>query len=189
MRQDPSAASRQPPSPDDAAEQVRRVSERLALLHYAFARSIIDALGPEDGRRLTMKAIKRYASLIGEKVRAQVEARGLEALPEQYAEDLPNVGMHRKLERVQVDGEPRTRVHGCVMGEVWQALDASELGALYCLVDPAKMMAYNTDFKLVHHKSLPRGDAYCEFSIYPTTPEDREAFSAEETDLARLDTP
>lgn len=55
MRQDPPAVSRQPPSPNDAAEQVRRVSERLALLHFGFARTIIDVLGPEDGRRLTIR--------------------------------------------------------------------------------------------------------------------------------------
>jgi len=188
MGKDPASADRQA-SKSDTAEQVRRVSERLALLHFAFARTLTESLGPEEGRRLTVQAIKRYASLIGHHARARAEARGLDAVPEHYAEDLPNVGMNRRRERVEVDGEWRTRVYGCVMGEVWRSLGDPKLGELYCLVDPAKMMAYNPDFKLVHHKSLPRGDAYCEFSIRRTTPEDRQAFAAEETDLAKLDTP
>ena len=173
---------------EDAKDQVRRACERLALLHYSFARALVDELGDEKGKQIAMNAIKLYASLIGEGVRERVRAQGLEEAPDNYMEDLPAYGMNDGSEVVYVDGEKRTRVTGCVMGKLWCELGARDLGRIYCYVDPAKYMAYNPDFKQVHEKALPDGDDCCEMAVRPTTQQDREEFSRGDADLAKLDT-
>lgn len=172
---------------EQAKEQVRRVCVRLGLLHYAFAKALIDELGDDKARQLAMNAIKLYATMIGRGVREKVEAKGLDNSPENYGEDLPEFGMHEHRETAFVDGEKRTRVYGCVMGRVWRELGADKLGRIYCYVDPAKYMTYNPSFKLIHHKALPDGDDCCELAVKPTTERDRQEFAAKDTDLASLD--
>ena len=56
----------------DAKEQVRKVCERLAILHLAFSRTLVDELGEEKGRELVLKAIKNYGIRVGK--RAQKRA-------------------------------------------------------------------------------------------------------------------
>lgn len=168
----------------EAKEQVRRVCERLALLHYAFAKAIVDKLGEEQGTQLVMNAIKLYGTVVGEEVRDAVLSRGLEDTPDNYGGDLPQYGMH---DRVEAVGEGRKRVYGCVMGRIWHMLGADRLGRLYCYVDPCKYMAYNPTNKLVHHASLPDGDEYCEMSVEPTSAEDRAEFASQDPDLSKLD--
>jgi len=172
---------------EEAKEQVRRVCERLALLHYAFAKTLVDELGDDKGRQMTMNAIKRYSKIVGERVREKVKAQALDNSLENYKEDLPLYGMHDGRETVYVDGERRTRVTGCAMAKVWRELKAEELGRIYCYVDPGKYMAYNPSFKLIHYKALPDGDEYCEMAVKPTTEQDREEFAARDADLSRLD--
>jgi murein DD-endopeptidase MepM/ murein hydrolase activator NlpD len=43
-------------------------------------------------------------------------------------------------------------------------------------------MAFNPDYKLVHVKSLPDGDPFCELVMRPSTERDRAEFAADETD-------
>ena len=172
---------------EDARDQVRKVCERLALLHYAFTRTLVDELGEEKGRRTAMNAIKLYSKMIGERVRDHVRTQDLEPSAENYRDDLPAYGMHDRVEEVHVDGERRTRVWGCVMGKVWRELEAGDLGRIYCYVDPAKLMAYNSQLKQVHYRAVPDGDDCCEMAVKPATEADRTAFAARDTDLSRLD--
>lgn len=172
---------------DDAREQVRRVCARLALLHLSFARAIIDDLGEEKGNELILKAIKEYGKRIGEDVKKGVAAQGLDNKPENYREDLPAYGMHDGTETVEVNGEKRIRAHGCVMGKVWNELGEGKLGRYYCFVDPAKYMAYNPDYKLIHTKCLPDGDQYCELVLRRTTEREKEDFFADGGDWRYID--
>jgi hypothetical protein len=56
--------------------------------------------------------------------------------------------MHSDREALLMNGEPRSRAYGFVMGKIWNELDESKLGCLYCYVDPAK-------YKLFHLLSNP----------------------------------
>lgn len=172
---------------DDAKEQVRRVCARLALLHLSFARTIMNELGEEKGNDLILKAIKEYGRRIGEEVKKSVVSQGLESKPENYREDLPAYGMHDGTEIAEVDGEKRIRAHGCVMGKVWNELGEGKLGRYYCFVDPAKYMAYNPDYKLIHTKCLPDGDQYCELALRRTTENEKEVFSKDDSDWRQID--
>lgn len=173
----------------EAKRQIEVTCERLALLHLAFARTIIDELGEEQGKKLVLKAIKDYGKRVGGQARAKVIAQGLPPAPANYgkAADLPEYGMHEKKERVEIDGESRSRVHGCVMGKVWAEQGEAGLGRLYCYVDAAKYMAYNPDFKLIHTKALTDGDEYCELCVRPTSEQEKRDFADDAADWSYVD--
>jgi hypothetical protein len=150
---------------------------------------LVSELGLEEGRRLTERAIKEYGRLIGEDKKKRALELGMDLGPESFQKlsDLPSLGMHDHIEEVEVNGEERIRAHGCVMGMVWQELGKEELGGCYCLVDPASSMAFNPDFKLVHIKSLPEGDPYCELAMRPATERDKTEFACDETDWSIIE--
>lgn len=174
---------------DEAKRQVALVCRRLALLHMAFAEAIVDALGQEEGMRLVVRAIKGYGKLIGEAKLEAATRLGLEATMESFEKvsDLPSFGMHDAIERVDVEGEPRIRAHGCVMGKIWREQGQAHLGRLYCYVDPASSMAFNAGFKLVHTKSVPDGDPFCELAMRRTTAKDRKTFATDDTDWQSIE--
>ena len=173
---------------EEAKEQVRKVCIRLGLLHIAFARTLVNELGEKKGKELILKAIKDYGIRSGEKAKAEAAAQGLDNSLENMKGDLPLYGMHeRRGEAVEVDGETRRRAYGCVMGKVWNELGEGELGRLYCYVDPAKYMAYNPNFKLVHTKALPDGDEYCELVVRSTTEQERKDFADKDKDWSYID--
>jgi len=122
---------------EEAKEQVRKVCVRLGLLHLSFAKTLVNELGERKGKELILKAIKDYATRIGEQAKANVAAQGLDNNPANYQEDLPLYGMHDSMESVEVDGEQRKRAYGCTMAKVWNELGQGKLGRLYCYVDPA----------------------------------------------------
>ena len=173
----------------EAKRQIEVTCERLALLHLAFARTIVDELGEEQGKKLVLKAIKNYGTKVGKEARRKVTALGLPPLPENYgkAADLPGYGMHEGTEKVVVDGESRSRAYGCVMGKVWVEQGEAELGRLYCYVDAAKYMAFNPDFKLIHTKALTDGDEYCELCVRPTTRQEKQDFEDDDADWSYID--
>lgn len=175
----------------EAAREVELASKRIGLLHLAFAETLTEELGEEEGKRVILRAIKNYGQKIGNRVREKLVEREMELDPENFgsgdSRSLPEFGMHEKIEEVEVDGEPRIRAYGCVMAQVWKEYCQEELGKLYCYVDPAKYMAFNPKCKLVHTKALPAGDEYCEFAIRETTEEERQDFSEKEKDWSYID--
>ncbi len=165
---------------DEAKQEVEITSRRIALLHLSYAKTLIRELGEEKGMELISKAIKDYGIRIGEKTKKEVLDKGLELTPENfsYGRSLgtPKFGMNDKAETVEVDGESRSRVYGCVLGKLWKEYGEEKIGRLYCYVDPAKYMAYNPNYKLVHVKAVPEGHEYCEFVVRPTTVKERKDF-------------
>jgi len=177
---------------DEAKQLIALTSRRIALLHLAFAKTLVDELGEKKGKELILKAIKYYGNKIGEKVRKAVIDQGLDPIPENYgagtARDLPPFGMHERKERGLVVGDKKIRrSYGCVLAKVWKEYGEDEIGRLYCYVDPAKYMAFNPNFKLRHLKAMPDGDEYCEFTVEPTTEQEREDFLAHDKDWSYID--
>lgn len=171
----------------EAEEEVRKVCVRVGLLHLSFAQTLVEELGEKKGEELVLKAIKVYGTKIGERIKASVTAQGLENIPANYKGDLPQYGMRDRTEVLEVGGEKRRRVYGCVMGKLWKKLGEDKLGRLYCYVDPAKYMAFNPNFKLIHIKALPDGDQYCEFAVRPTTEQERKDFADKDIDWSYID--
>jgi hypothetical protein len=167
---------------EHAKEQVRKVCVRLGLLHMSFARTIIDELGEQRGKELVLRAIMDYGVKIGERARVQD--------PQNFKSDLPAYGMiERRSDLLPTEGENesrRVRGHGCVMSEVWREYGETELGRLYCYVDPVKSMAFNPDSVTLHARlgESPQGDWVCEFVTRPTTAQERQDFADRDKTLA-----
>jgi len=149
----------------DAENEVKVVTHRLALLHLAFARTLVDEFGWKKGKQLILNAIKEYGRRVAERTK-----RGHQSLPK--------YGFWERRE-----GKPPL----CELGKIVLEHDEMDIGSLYCLIDPAKTMYANPDEKLVHTKCLTVGDKHCEFETVPTTQEDREDFFSEGSDWSHVD--
>lgn len=154
-----------------ARDAVRTVAKRIALLHMCYARTLVHEFGQDKGTDLIKEAIWAYGTLIGEQTRARVENLDLAATPENFGQgsDLSPIGFEDH--KVTVKGEQRSRSINCVLAEVWQEYGEEELGKLYCLVDPAKMHAYNPDWTMEHTLRILNGDPCCEIAVRPTSSE------------------
>ena len=176
---------------EEARREVEIACRRIALLHLSYAKTIIEELGEERGRRLIAKAIKEYGIRIGERTRREVLEKGLPPTPENFnvgrSLSVPKFGAHDRAETVEVEGETRRRIYGCTFAKLWKEYGEEDLGRLYCYVDIAKYMAYNPNYKLIHIKTVPEGHEYCEFAVRPTTEKERRDFSAKDKDWFYID--
>jgi hypothetical protein len=139
----------------EAENEVKVVTQRLALLHLSYARTLVDEFGWDEGKRLILKAIKKYGVNV-----ANWTAAGHQGLP--------RYGFWERR-----DGKPEL----CELGKVMTEMGEPELGALYCLIDPAKTMAADPSKKMIHTKNMLLGDEGCGFETVPTTEEDRRALA------------
>jgi predicted hydrocarbon binding protein len=151
---------------EEAFRQVKSMITRAALIHYAFAKTLVDELGEKKGKALVKKAITLYGKEVGKRVKERTLARGVSLTRENFQDDLPALGWAER-EKVKVEGEDRARVYTCHLARVWQELGVPELGRLYCFVDQAKYEAYNPELQCVHVKNVLDGDAYCELAVRP----------------------
>lgn len=173
----------------DAAQQVRTAVIRLALMHIAYARTLVNELGPERGKELIIKAIMEYGRLVGERIR-------------EGHQDLPDYGLHDKYSyagKEYFDRRERPEpangkldfsqyaVFGCVLAKIFAEYGEEDLGSLYCYVDPAKTMSSNPTQKMIHTACELLGDTHCAFDIVPTTPKEREEFVAKDPDWKTVD--
>lgn len=172
---------------EEAAKEVELVSKRLALLHLAYAKTLTEELGEEQGKELVLKSIKRYGRWIGEKRRKEIEEKGLEPIPENFSRGdtlrIPKFGMHSELENT---GDSM-KLYGCAMGKLWSEYGEEELGKLYCYVDPAKYMGFNENYIQIHEKAMPAGDECCDFMVRKSTKKEKELFKSKEEDFLNVD--
>jgi len=150
---------------EEAENEVKVATQRLALLHLSFARTLVDEFGWERGKQLVLNAIKEYSRRIAERT-----AEGHQSLPK--------YGFWERRE-----GKPPL----CELGKIVLEYDEMDIGSLYCLVDPAKTMFADPEEKLVHTKCLTVGDEHCEFETLPTTEEERDDLFSENLDWSNVD--
>lgn len=149
----------------EAENEVKVVTQRLALLHLAYAKTLVNEFGWKHGKRLVLQAIKEYGLRVADRTQRGVQG-------------LPKYGFWENRE-----GKPRL----CELGKLVLEYGEGDIGSLYCLIDAAKTMAMNPREKLIHTKCLPLGDEHCEFATVPTTEKDRADFFAENRDWSHID--
>ncbi|MBN1682139.1 hypothetical protein JW865_01130 [Candidatus Bathyarchaeota archaeon] len=138
----------------EAETQVKVVTIRLALLHLAYSKTLIEEYGWDRGKQLILDSIKRYGEYVADRTKKGYQS-------------LPKYGFNERRE-----GKPPL----CELGKIMLEMGEPEIGSLYCLIDPAKTMAADINTKLIHTKNMILGDDGCEFTEVPTTIEDRENF-------------
>ncbi len=149
----------------EAENEVKVTTQRLALLHLAFGRTLVDEFGWEKGKQLILNAIKEYSRRVAERT-----AQGHQGLPK--------YGFWERRE-----GKPDL----CELGKIILEYDEMDIGSLYCYIDAGKTMFANPEEKLIHTKCLVVGDDRCEFETVPTTKEDREDLFGENMDWSHVD--
>lgn len=171
---------------EEAMEQVRTVGIRLALMHLAYTRTIVEEHGMEKGRDLIVKAMMAYGKMVGERNKSG-------------RQDLPWYGFHDKYvyknstyedtreESADDFNYELFRVYGCILAKIFKEYDEPELGALYCYVDPAKSMAVNPECKLIHTACEVCGDEFCAFDSVPTTEQERIEFKNQDPNWKSTD--
>lgn len=149
----------------EAENEVKVVTQRLALLHLAYARTLVDEFGWEKGKQLILNAIKEYSRRIADR-----KKRGFQSLPK--------YGFYERRE-----GKPSL----CELGKIVLEYGEKRIGSLYCFVDPAKTMFANPDEKMIHNKCLTIGDDHCEFETVPTSKKEGGDFFSENRDWSHVD--
>lgn len=139
----------------EAEEQVKVVTVRLALLHLAFSKTLVESLGWDQGKQLILDSIKKYGEYVAERTKKGHQG-------------LPKYGFWE-----QREGKPPL----CELGKVMLEMGEPEIGSLYCLIDPAKTMAADINTKLIHTKNMILGDDECQFANVSTTDEDKTNFA------------
>ena len=171
----------------EAADQVGVAVARLALMHLAFAKILVEKLGRKKGKEAVIKAMMEYGRLAGERSKAG-------------RQDLPFYGFHEKylykdVEFVDTRERPadkefdlsRYRVHGCLLSKIFLEYGEKELGSLYCYVDCAKSMAADPAKKLMHTACEVVGDHCCAFQLVETTVKERKDFAAQNVRWKEVD--
>jgi hypothetical protein len=152
----------------EAKEQVETAITRIALLHLAFSKTLVEEFGAEKGKELITRSILKYGRWVGERTK-----RGLL--------DYPGAKYGAYVER------ENGKIYNCVLARVFQEYGELDLGGLYCYVDAAKVMAADPRKKLVHRDCAAVGDEYCTFEELPTTEKERSDFLNESIDWKFVD--
>lgn len=146
----------------EALAQLQIALERVAMLHFHYATTLVAELGEERGREIAARAIAAYGREVGERQRERVAAAGYAPSCENYGvvPDLPRLAWRAEnLPRVLVDGKER-RV--CPLAKYWLEKDAADLGRLYCRVDQAKYAAFDPECECRHLSNVLDGDDTCQ---------------------------
>jgi hypothetical protein len=147
----------------EAKKEVGVAITRLALMHLAYSKTLIEELGDRHGEEIIIRSILEYGRRIAEIVK-------------QGGQDLPSYGVYSG--EVYQDEEGKYNLTGCNLARIFKQFDELDLGRYYCYVDPAKSMASNLEKKLIHTSCEARGDSRCTLEYLTTTKEDRESFSS-----------
>lgn len=151
---------------EEATHEVEVAITRLALLHLAFSKTLVEEFGERKGKELVTKSIMEYGKRIGDRIR-----RGLP--------DLPKYGVH---------GEWKDdKLYGCFLAKIFREYCEEDIGCLYCYVDPAKSMTVDLNSKVIHKDCAACGDNYCTFEQVPTTRKERADFKSIKSDWRNVD--
>lgn len=164
----------------EAMEQVQTVGVRLALMHLAFSRILVESLGKERGKEAVVKAMMEYGRMVGERSKSGRQDLPWYGFHDKYVyEDRETADLRQSRPNEDFDWS-KYKVCGCVLAKIFKEYDEPELGALYCYVDAAKSMAADSSKKLIHTACEVCGDDFCAFDMLPTSEEERRAFEEQE---------
>lgn len=174
---------------EEAANQVKVVAIRLALMHLSYAKTLVEELGKDKAKKIILKSIMEYGKMVGERIK-------------DGEQDLPHYGLHDSCSykgaesldaRDITPGQTENmdwdafKVHGCVLSQIFKEYEEEELGRLYCYVDAAKSMAADPSQKLIHTACEVCGDDYCAFNSLPATEEEFQMFDNKDLNWKNVD--
>jgi predicted ArsR family transcriptional regulator len=134
-----------------------------AMIYHYFAAEAIETLGEKEGTALIAGAIRKMGEERGRRIRARVDAAGLEPTLENMTKfyDLPIGQAWEAIYEKVGEGHHVETITHCPFADLWQEIKAEDLAIHYCEIDMAIIAGYNSDIKIQRHKSLLQGDGCC----------------------------
>lgn len=153
-------------SKEKALEDVQIMAERLAFLHYAFAKVLDQELDAETADRLTRLAIEEYGRLAAASVTEKLteQGRNITLMNFRYGKDLPSVGWQYTPIAMPADKPAGkiSKITYCPLAATWKKLpEGQRLGRYYCWIDQMKYKAYGKGYRCFHDKNTMDGDDCC----------------------------
>lgn len=142
-----------------------RWAKLFAKLYYCMAKEMIDALGPEEGKKAVAAAIDKFGRARAASMKEEAAERGLPSdgkATYDAVREMPGIGWSFIPEGVAA----------CPLNDVWQDLgsEGRELGALYCEIDHVLLNSFQVG--LERNFCLTHGDDYCQFLYREAAPSD-----------------
>ncbi|WPC39264.1 L-2-amino-thiazoline-4-carboxylic acid hydrolase [Clostridium sp. JS66] len=139
-------------------EPVGRMAKLMAELHYFMAKEMIDRLGEEKGKEAVRAAITKFGEARAEVMLEEAKEKGLEINAETFSKikDMPSISWEK-------DPENPCDMTYCPMHDMWEQLEAEDIGALYCEIDDVLYNKFNLNFERPLCKT--NGDKCCRFIV------------------------
>lgn len=143
---------------------VERMAKLMAELYYFMAKEMIDNLGPEKGKEAVRNAITKFGEARAQTMKEEAKEKGLPINNATYVKikDMPSISWEK-------DPQNPTDITYCPMHDMWQQLDANDIGSIYCEIDYVLYKAFNIEFERPLCKT--NGDSCCRFLV--KTPEEK----------------
>lgn len=139
-------------------EPVGRMAKLMAELYYFMAKEMIDKLGEEKGKEAVREAITKFGEARAASIKEEAFEKGMAINNDTYVKikDMPTISWEK-------DPEIPSDITYCPMQDMWEQLDANDLGCIYCEIDYVLYKAFNIDFERPLCKTS--GDNCCRFLI------------------------
>jgi hypothetical protein len=139
----------------------QRMAKFTALLYYHLTKAMVEKYG--EGAREAIKAgIRAFGIERGSNIAGQVKEAGLDLTIEHLDKfyDMP-IAQGWSPNASYVEGKKYSRTEACAFAEVWKEKGWTEIGRLYCDVDPAIREGYNPNISYTPKENLLEGDSFC----------------------------
>lgn len=139
-------------------EPVGKMAKLMAELYYFMANEMIEELGNEKGKEAIKNAITKFGEARASVMKEEAKERGLELNSDTYAlvRDMPSISWEK-------DPQNPCDITYCPMHDMWEQLNALEIGALYCEIDDVLYRSFNVEYERPLCKTS--GDHCCRFLI------------------------
>ena len=172
----------------EAFQQVRIAMSRLALLHLAFSRTLVNQIGEEHAEELILKSIMEYGRLIEEYATKKKQESPFYGIHGKYMYNGEEYKDTRDfLSRIKDVDFSLLEIYDCSLAEVFMFFKEKKLGKLYCYIDAAKSMANDPYSVAIHTKCVLCGDDYCQIDVKQTTDDERISFKESKEDWKNID--
>ncbi len=172
---------------EEAIKQVQVAMSRLALMHLAYSKVIVDNLGEKKGKELIIKSIMEYGRKIEEYSKTDQDS-SFYGIHGKYVYKGKEFVDLRDLFSLNEDIDFQSlEIYDCSLAKVFKHFREEEIGKLYCYIDAARAMAKNPKDKAIHTKCILCDDDYCQIKVEKTTEKERNDFKNNDKDWKDVD--
>ena len=173
---------------EEAFNQVQVVMSRLALMHLAYSKVLVDNYGEEKGKELIIKSVMEYGRKIEEYSKNTNQEGSFYGMHGKYVYKGKEFVDLRDIFSLNEDIDLLDfKIYDCSLAKIFQVLEEEDIGKLYCYTDAARAMAKNPENKTIHTRCILCDDDYCLIKVEKTTEKERKDFETNDKDWKNVD--